>query len=35
MMGLFPDDLLVTWLLVGTVEMVLAALAGAWIYRED
>ena len=34
MMGLFPGNLLVLWGVVGLVEMVVAALAGGWIYRE-
>lgn len=34
MMGLFPTTLLVTWGLVGLVEMILSALVGGWIYRE-
>ena len=35
MMGLFPSRLLITWALVGLVEMVLAGLVGGWIYREE
>jgi hypothetical protein len=34
MLGLFPTGLLVLWGLTGLVEMILAALAGGWIYRE-
>ena len=34
MMGLFPPGLLVLWGAVGLVEMVLATLLGAWLYRE-
>lgn len=34
MMGIFPDDLLLHWLLIGVVEMIVATLAGAWLYRE-
>lgn len=35
MMGLFSQSLLVTWGVVGLVEVVLASILGAWIYRED
>lgn len=34
MIGLYSTGLLVTWGLVGLVEMILAALLGGWIYRE-
>lgn len=34
MLGLFPDTMLVKWGLVGLVELILAALVGAWLYRE-
>ena len=34
MMGLFPSKLLVTWGLIGLVEMIVAGLVGAWLYRE-
>lgn len=34
MLGLFPVGLLALWGAVGLVEMILASLAGAWIYRE-
>jgi len=34
MMGLFPTRLLVIWGSIGLVEMILATLLGAWIYRE-
>jgi hypothetical protein len=34
MLGLFPVRLLVLWGAVGLVEMILAALAGGFIYRE-
>ncbi len=34
MMGLYPAGMLVSWGLVGLVEMVIAALVGGWIYRE-
>lgn len=34
MMGLFPDPLLVTWGVTGLVEMNLAAVVGARLYRE-
>ena len=35
MFGLFPTGLLVTWGALGLVEMILVALLGGWIYRED
>lgn len=35
MMGLFPGGLLVKWGVVGLVEVVVASLLGAWIYREE
>lgn len=35
MLGLFPADLLVTWALIGLIEMILAGLLGGWIYRES
>lgn len=34
MLGLFPLAMLATWAGLGLVEMVVAALAGAWMYRE-
>ena len=34
MMGLFPDSLLLTWGTIGLVEMIIATMAGAAIYRE-
>lgn len=34
LLGLFPAGMLVMWAIIGLVEMVLAALAGGWIYRE-
>ncbi len=34
MMGLFPTRLLLIWGSIGLVEMILATLLGAWIYRE-
>jgi hypothetical protein len=34
MIGMYPSRLLVTWGLVGLVEMILVSLAGAWVYRE-
>jgi len=34
MMGLFPDRLLLSWGVIGLVEMVLAALLGGYLYRE-
>lgn len=35
MMGLFPPSLLVLWGAVGLVEMAVAGLVGAWLYRES
>lgn len=34
MIGLFPTGMLVLWGAVGLVELILAAMLGAWIYRE-
>ena len=34
MLDFFPRGLLVTWGVVGLVEMILAGLAGGWVYRE-
>lgn len=34
MMGLFPNGMLVTWGVIGLVEMILGSLLGGWIYRE-
>jgi hypothetical protein len=34
MMGLFPNGLLVTWGVVGLIEMILVAMVGGWLYRE-
>jgi hypothetical protein len=34
MLGMYPTGLLVTWGVVGLVEMNVAALVGGWIYRE-
>jgi hypothetical protein len=34
MMGLFPTSMLVLWGTIGLVEMILACVIGAWIYRE-
>ncbi len=33
-LGLFPAGMLVLWGTVGLVEMILACLVGAWLYRE-
>jgi hypothetical protein len=35
MIGLYPDDLLAIWGVQGLVEMIIASIAGAWLYRED
>lgn len=34
MLGLFPTSMLVSWGAVGLLEMIVATLAGAWVYRE-
>lgn len=34
MLGLFPTGMLALWGLLGLVELMLAAIAGAWMYRE-
>lgn len=34
MIGLFPAGMLAVWGVLGLVELVLAAILGAWIYRE-
>ncbi len=34
MIGLYPVGMLATWGLVGLVELILAAVVGAWVYRE-
>lgn len=34
MLGLFPAWLLLIWALLSLVELLLAALVGAWVYRE-
>ena len=34
MMGLFPVRMLIVWAVVGLVEVMLAGMLGAWIYRE-
>ncbi len=33
-LGLYPQDLLVRWGAQGLVEMILATIAGAWLYKE-
>ena len=35
MIGLFPDNLIALWGLIGLVEMIIAALVGGWLYREE
>jgi hypothetical protein len=35
MLGLYPTRMLVMWAVIGLVEMIIAAIVGAWIYRED
>ena len=34
MIGLYPAAMLVTWGFIGLAEMIIAALIGAWVYRE-
>lgn len=34
MMGLFSDGLLIKWAVIGLVEIVLATILGAWLYKE-
>jgi len=34
MIGLYPGRMLAQWGVVGLVELILAAMLGAWIYRE-
>ena len=34
MLGLYPGSMLVTWGVIGIVEIIIAALVGGWIYRE-
>lgn len=34
MLGIFPASMLVSWGVIGLVELVVAGLAGAWLYRE-
>lgn len=34
MIGMYPTGMLVWWGAVGLAEMILAALAGGWVYRE-
>ena len=35
MIGLYPDSMLFKWGLIGLVELILASLAGGWIYSES
>lgn len=35
MIGLYPPSMLAIWALVGLVEMIVAAMVGGWIYREE
>jgi hypothetical protein len=34
MLGIYPNGMLVMWGVVGLLEMMVAAMVGAWIYRE-
>jgi hypothetical protein len=33
--GIYPGGMLLKWGVVGLVEMILASLAGGWVYREE
>jgi len=35
MIGIYPTSMLVGWGVLGWVEMILAALVGGWLYREE
>lgn len=35
MVDLYPTGMLVEWGVIGLVEMTLASIVGAWIYREE
>jgi len=35
MMDLFPNSLIVLWAVIGLVEMIIAAMVGGWLYREE
>jgi hypothetical protein len=35
MLDIFPGAMLVQWAVVGLVELILASLAGGWLYRES
>jgi len=35
MLGLFPDAMLAIWGVIGLVELLLAVMVGAWVYKED
>jgi hypothetical protein len=35
MLGLYPTGMLAMWGVIGLVEMIIAAVVGAWIYREE
>ncbi|MGQ0537338.1 MAG: hypothetical protein ACT4R6_00195 [Gemmatimonadaceae bacterium] len=34
MIGLYPNNLLVLWAVVGLVQLIVAGIVGAWLYRE-
>jgi hypothetical protein len=34
MIGMYPGSMLTIWGVVGLAEMILAAIAGGWVYRE-
>jgi hypothetical protein len=33
--GIYPGGILVMWGSMGLVEMIIAAVAGGWVYREE
>ena len=33
--GIYPDDLLAKWGIMGLISMILATVVGAWVYKED
>lgn len=35
MIGMYPTQMLVTWGVVGLVEMIIAGMVGGWVYRES
>jgi hypothetical protein len=35
MLGMYPTGMLVMWGIVGLLEMIIGAMVGGWIYREE